>query len=179
LLALMMEGRFDSAFKGKPSPLLQTPEQEKPSAGQGEDAAAPEDDKAQPETGKGQPKEAAISSVIERSPESARLILVSSGTLFSDLAETLVTQALGAQYLKPAELAQNIIDWSLEDQGLLGIRSRDHFARTLIPLQRTTQAFWEYVNYGLAIGGLALVWFVYRRRRRLAEARYAKILQEV
>jgi ABC-2 type transport system permease protein len=182
LLTVMVEGRFDSVFKGKPSPLLAaatTASEE--SGGQGsedEDAAAdggaPKDaDTAQPA------EEAAITGVIDHSADSARLILVSSSTLFADQTESLISQSLGTHYVKPAEFAQNVIDWALEDQGLLGIRSRGHFARTLVPLERDTQTFWEYLNYGLAVGGLALVWFLNRRRRRTAQARYAQILQEV
>ena len=117
--------------------------------------------------------------MIDRSPESARLILLSSNALFTDNAEELLSEGLGTRYRKAAELAQNLIDWSLEDQGLLAIRSRGHFARTLEPMQRSTEMFWEYLNYGLAIAGLVLVWLLNRRRRRLAEGRYARILQEV
>jgi ABC-2 type transport system permease protein len=183
LLTVMVEGRFDSAFKGEPSPLLEspatTPEETKDSAGQeGKDTAAsasePKNENAE------QPaEETAITGVIDHSSDSARLILVSSSALFADQAESLTSQALGTRYAKPAQFAQNLIDWSLEDQGLLGIRSRGHFARTLIPMERDTQAFWEYLNYGLAIAGLALVWFLNRLRRRTAAGRYAKILQEV
>ena len=76
-------------------------------------------------------------------------------------------------------LALNLIDWSLEDQSLLGIRSRERFARTLEPLPRSRQVLWEYANYALALGGLALVWLLNRRRRRSAARHYIQLLQEV
>ena len=43
------------------------------------------------------------------------------------------------------------MDWSLEDAGLLSIRSRGNFNRTLPTLEHGTQLFWEYLNYGLAL----------------------------
>ena len=183
LLTVMVEGRFDSAFKGKPSPLLEsaanTAEENADPGKADEDTAAANGGEPKDKNAKQQAEEAAITSVIDHSPDSARLILVSSSTFFADQTESLISQSLGTHYVKPTEFAQNVIDWSLEDQGLLGIRSRGHFARTLVPLERDTQAFWEYLNYGLAVGGLALVWFLNRRRRRTAEARYAQILREV
>lgn len=180
LLAVMVEGRFASAFKGKPSPLLESTNDAPPATEeQNPEDAAVENGEPQATAAEQPGKDTAIAGIIERSPDSARVILVGSSALFSDQAENLMSQALGTRYLKPAEFAQNLIDWSLEDQGLLGIRSRGHFARTLVPLGRDAQAFWEYLNYGLAAAGLVLVWFLNRRRRRTAEARYAEILREV
>ena len=95
-----------------------------------------------------------------------------SSALFSDQAINLIGQTLGSPYSKPAEFAQNLIDWSLEDQGLLAIRSRAHFARTLRPLSRGGEQVLEYLNYALALGGLAVVWLLDRRRRQRAAARY-------
>lgn len=178
LLTVMVEGRFESAFKGKPSPVLEAAEKATDEQGR-QDNEDDGNEESGVERKDAQAKEPAISAAIDHSPDSARLVLVSSSALFADQAENLMSQASGTRYVKPAEFAQNLIDWSLEDQGLLGIRSRGHFARTLVPLERDTQALWEYLNYGLAVGGLALVWFLNRRRRRTAEVRYAQILQEV
>ena len=41
------------------------------------------------------------------------------------------------------------------------------------------QLFWEYLNYGLALGGLMLVWLWRRRVRQADRARYRAILAEV
>ena len=71
---------------------------------------------------------------------------------------------------------ENAIDWSLEDRGLLAIRGRAHYSRTLEPLDRSTQMFWEYLNYGLALAGLVLVWLIHRRMRKLSRLRYATVL---
>ena len=83
-----------------------------------------------------------------------------SNALFSDQTGSLIGQALGTAYTKPAEFALNLVDWSLEDQGLLSIRSRGHFARTLKPLEDEAKLFWEVGNYVLALLGLLIVFLV-------------------
>jgi ABC-2 type transport system permease protein len=159
-LAVMLEGRFDSAFKG----------QEPPAQDASKDAKK-EDSKAG--------ALAAVTRVIESSPESARLIVIGSSALFSDPAVRLISQALGTAYRKPAEFALNLIDWSVEDPGLLGIRGRGQYVRLLEPLPAAQQAAWEYANYGFALAGLALVWFVNRQRRVLTARRHQQLLQGV
>ena len=161
-LAVMVEGQFDSMFAGKPSPLL---------------APAP----SVPATPPAPPPPAkpTVDRVIEHSPDSARLILLGSSAMLSDQAIRLIGETFGTSYTKPTEFVQNVVEWSLEDQGLLGIRGREHFARTLAPLSRKAQATWEYLNYGAALGGLALVWALNRRRRRALSARHLKLLEQV
>jgi ABC-2 type transport system permease protein len=88
----------------------------------------------------------------------------------------LAASGLGTRYLKPVELVENAVDWSLEDRGLLSIRGRAQFSRTLPPLDRDAQVFWEYLNYGLALLGLLLVWLLRRRVNRRAQRRYAALL---
>jgi ABC-2 type transport system permease protein len=165
-LAVMLEGQFDSAFKGQPSPLLSST------------AAAPADPSAPGTPPAAAPTGASINSVIDHSPASARLILVGSSTMFSDQVLQLLGQALGRTYDKPVQFVQNTVDWSLADQGLMGIRGREQFARTLAPLSRGAQQFWEYLNYGVALGALALVWALHRRRRARRAARHLRLLQE-
>jgi ABC-2 type transport system permease protein len=81
-----------------------------------------------------------------------------------------------SQYLAPLELAENAVDWSLEDPALMGIRGRGHYSRVLVPLDRDQQMIWEYLNYALALVGLALVWVLQRLARRAARHRYRSIL---
>jgi ABC-2 type transport system permease protein len=171
-LAVMVEGRFDSAFKGQTSPVLKEAQAAAKAAaaasaasGAAASASAPE---ATPTIGR----------VIDHSPASARLIVVASNALFTDQAIGMVGQARGTRDRKAAEFAENLVDWSLEDQGLLGIRSRGQFARTLAPRSREAEAGWEYANYGLALAGLALVWLWHRRRRQVVAHRHALLLQE-
>ncbi len=125
------------------------------------------------------PQTPVISRVIDHSPESARIILFASNSFLTDEMLDLAAAGLGTRYLKPVELVENAIDWSLEDRGLLAIRGRAHFSRTLDPLDQEAQVFWEYLNYGLALLGLLLVWLVRRRIDRQAQQRYAAILGQV
>ena len=176
VLAVAVEGRFDSFFKGKDSPLAKPPE-EQPQTDQGE---AKVDNAAEPAAeSDAQKTPGPITSVIERSPESARIILVGSNTFAEDAVLNLASEGLGTLYTQPVEFLQNAIDWSLEDRGLLSIRSRAQFARTLVPMERSGQLFWEYLNYGLALLGLVAVWFWRRWVRQSEQVRYRSILAEV
>lgn len=173
LLAVAIEGRFDSFYQGKESPLAKTEEREDDAAkGSGVD-----DENAD----KKEEKEAEqrITGIIERSPESARLILVSSNTFASDAAIDLASQGLNTLYTKPLAFLQNAIDWSLEDRGLLALRGRTQLARTLDPMPDGEQRVWEWANYGLALLGLLAVWG-WRRRVAAADAQgYSAVLAEV
>jgi len=168
---VVVEGRFDSFFKGKPSPLLDKEEkEEKPTAEGGKEKEGSGQDEAA--------EEATITRVIDRSPESARIILFSSADFLSDETLELVSAALRTRYFNPIQLVENAIDWSLEDRGLLSIRGRSQFSRTLEPLDREEQQFWEYLNYALALLGLGAVWLVRRTARRRALRHYQTVLQE-
>ena len=179
LLAVALQGRFDSGFAGKRSPLLPEGGDD---AGDGDAAAsgdaAPDDAGADPPGGEGDAggQGPVISGVVEHSPASARLILIGSSTFLSDTAISLANQAMQTRYLKPLELVQNAVEWSLEDRGLLALRGRGQFSRMLDPIGREGQLFWEYLNYVLALVGLALVYWLHRTLRRRREAAYAEIL---
>jgi len=112
--------------------------------------------------------------------ETSRLIIVGSSSLFTDIFADKMTQVLRSEYKRPAQFMQNIIDWSLEDQGLLNVlRKHSQFTRTLETLSDEEKTYWEYLNYVLGIVGLLLVGLVrvilYKRSRLRAE----KILQSV
>jgi ABC-2 type transport system permease protein len=164
-LALMAEGEFDSMFKGKPSPLLT------PAKAAASPPAAP--------AKTGSDEKPSFDRVIQHSPVSSRLVLLGSSAMLSDQAIRLVSEALGTQYGQPTTFVQNLVDWSLEDQGLLSIRGREHFARTLAPLTREAESFWEYFNYAVVLGGLGLIWWLNRRRRKMATRRHLMLLGQV
>ena len=168
LLAAVVEGRFDSFYQGKTSPLAK--------AEQKDDSKPPEDQAS--DEAKDEKQEDLISRVIERSPESARIILFASNAFLGDEALSMASGATGSGYTNTVQLIENAVDWSLEDRGLLGIRGRGHFSRVLTPLDRESQLFWEYLNYGLALLGLLLVYIVYRRGRANARVRYQAILAQ-
>ncbi|NCA70280.1 MAG: ABC transporter permease [Sphingobacteriia bacterium] len=158
VLGVLVEGRFQSAFAGRPSPLLTSEQHEdETDAPDAADATAP------------RTKPPVIAGVVESSPASARLILLGSATFVSDTAISLATEATQSRYLKPLELMQNALDWSLEDQGLLTLRGRGQFSRLLDPLGRDGRILFETLSYLLAIAGLALVYWLYRRVRRRHE----------
>lgn len=161
ILAAVVSGRFDSYFAGKPSPLLQTQET---------DAVAP----AQEEE-----KELTVGSVIERSPESAKLVLFASNDFLTDQILGTMSSMTGAQYLGPLQMMANTLDWALEDGGLLGIRSHAHFNRSLAPLEKDEQLFWEYLNYALALMALIVIGLWQRRNRLHRQGQYLQDLGEM
>ncbi len=166
LLAVAVEGRFDSFYKGEESPLATHPAHEQdPAAKQDGDKA---DDPAPRVTG-----------VIERSPESARLVVVASNSFGADTALELASQGINTLYTKPLAFLQNAIDWSLEEPALLALRGRTQLASTLVPLREGDQRLWEAVNYGLALTGLVAVWAWRRRVATVDRKRYDQVLAEV
>ena len=170
-LAVVVEGRFSSFFAGKPSPLLDQPEE----GGSGDEASADELATA-PDEAEEEGAQPTISGVVETSPPSARLILIGSASFLTDTAIGLATEATRTVYTKPLELIQNAVDWSLEDRGLLGLRGRGQYSRLLEPLTRHQQLIWEYLNYALALAGLALVYGLYRRTRQRRRSHYEAVM---
>lgn len=173
LLAVAVEGRFDSFFKDKPSPLAG---QEQEEAAGSNDKPTEEEQKDEAKNSADEEKEPIITRLIDRSPQSARIIVLASNTFLTDEMLDLAAAGLGTRYLEPVLLVENAIDWSLEDRGLLAIRGRAQFSRTLNPLNRKSQVFWEYLNYGLALLGLLLVWVIRRQNRNRVRLRYAAVL---
>lgn len=155
LLGVISQGRFSSYFAGQESPMLATTEE-----------AASESDDASDE------KENVISSVIEHSPESARIILFASNDFLNDRVMQLAGANTGSQYLNGLQLMANAADWSVEEQGLLSIRSRGHFNRTLPPMEQDEQLYWENGNYVMAVVMLIALALFMRYRRQQKAKRY-------
>jgi ABC-2 type transport system permease protein len=147
-LGVALEGRFDSYFVGRDHPLH--------AAG-----AAPGTD---------------ITSLIEHSAESARLVLFASNDFMDDQILSTQVMATGTQYLGPLELFMNTLDWSLRDDQLLDIRSHAHFNRTLPPMERQAQVLIEYFNYGLAILWLVLLALLHQLMKWRQRRRYTREL---
>ena len=178
LLAVAVEGRFQSPFAGKPSPLLaeippspplskeETAEIPSSQEGNAEDEAAPAPEKTPP----------VISGVVDASPATARLILIGSASFLSDTAISLASEATQSRYLKPVEFMQNAVEWALEDRGLLRLRGQGQFSRLLTPLSPQGQMLWESLNDVLALGGLVLVYWLARRIRLHRERKLAAVL---
>lgn len=113
---------------------------------------------------------------LTHSPASAQIILLSSNALLNDQIMQMQSAATQTAYLAPVELVSNAIDASLEDQGLLGIRSRSHFNRTLPPMEKSSQLFWEYLNYGLAVLLIAVIALWSRHKRQAKNQAYLELL---
>lgn len=153
-LGVVMEGRFTSMFADVSSP----------SNGTGANVNATANPAA-PSRPRG---------LLERSPESARIVLFSSNDFISDKVLNSLVAASGTQYLGPLDLFRNTLDWALQDEQLLQIRSRAHFNRTLPPMERQAQLLIEYFNYGLALLWLAVLALITWLQRVLLRQRYRK-----
>ena len=156
-LAVMVEGRFQSFFEDSPL-------KEEPAEDDAEDVTVEEDADAADE--EDEDTLGTVTTVIDKSPESARLIVLGSASFLADQTVRMIGSADGTVYTGSLQLMANIVDWSVEDQSLLGIRSRGQFNRTLPPLAENQQRVWEYANYAAALLGLAVVYGVSRRRRQ-------------
>lgn len=147
-LGVMLQGRFDSYFSSRPPP----------------------------DTGGRAQADPGPTGLLQRSPEAARIVLYSSNDFMDDQVLKAQVMASGTQYLGPVELLLNTLDWALQDEQLLTIRSRGHFNRTLPPMEQRGQAIIEYLNYGVAITWLGLLAALYWLRKVLRRRRYAKRL---
>lgn len=157
LLGVATEGRFVSYFAGQESPLIESDKA---------DAAEDNDPTFQ------------LDRIIERSPDSARIILFSSNDFLRDQVLRFAGSAQRSEYINTLQLANNAVDWSLQDAGLLSIRSRSHFNRTLPPMEQSSQMFWEYLNYGLAAFILLMIAIVERFRRYRKQRRYVELFAQ-
>lgn len=166
LLAAVTQGRFDSFYKGKSSPLIEKQQESEETESESE-ASDTSDDKDQ---------QLQIDSVIERSPESARIILFSSNEFLSDQIIQMLGSAQQTEYVNTVQMVANAVDWSLEDEGLLSIRSRGHFNRTLPPMEQSAQMFWEYINYALAVLAIILVALWEKRKRAARNKQHLELL---
>jgi ABC-2 type transport system permease protein len=167
-LAVISAGRFNSYFADKSSPLLTKEEHEnaESQASDTENTVEKLDESDEP---------AQFSTVIDKSPESARIILFASNDFLTDQVTQMAGTAGGSEYLNTYQLLNNAIDWSLEDGGLLSIRARSHFNRTLPPMPHKAQLFWEYLNYGLLIVLLVIVALLQARRHKARQRAYRQL----
>ena len=162
LIGVIVEGQFSSYFKDKDVP------QEK--------VATNEKNKDNKDNKDKKEKQESYTSVITHSPETARVILFSSNEFLQDQSVGFLTSAASAAYLNSYQLIANAVDWSLEDRGLLKIRSRGHFNRTLPPMEREVQLLWEYSQYGLVFIVIVLIAIGRRIISNRKIARYRSLL---
>ena len=153
-LAVSIRGSFESYFKDRPSPFQ-------------EGETEVEEPAALEETATGESEEEALAlGTIEVSPESSRLLVIGSAEFVDDVVLDISRSMSQDRYLHNLQLLQNAVDWSVEDEDLLSIRSRGTYARLLEPLEKSEQSFWEGLNYALAllaVIGIGVVWNVRQR----------------
>jgi ABC-2 type transport system permease protein len=143
-LAVAVQGVFESFFKGKPVPAVEP-------VGQAVEGSA----LSEPAAG-----------VIEASPESARLVVIGSAEFVDDVVFSISASLSRDRYLNSLQFVQNVVDWSVEDLDLLGIRSRGTASRILSPMTENEQSVWEGANYGVALLALVAIGVVWSVRRR-------------
>jgi ABC-2 type transport system permease protein len=158
-LGVVVEGNFESYFKGKPSPFETTTTGET----QTDPNALPT---LTPTTG-----------LIESSPNTARLIVIGSGEFLNDTVFQITSNLSQDSYLNNLQFVQNTVDWATEDTDLLSIRSRGTTARTLDPLTDKEETQWEVLNYVVALISLLVLGAVWQWRKR-AERPMALVLAE-
>lgn len=163
LLGVAVEGSFTSYFADKPSPISEGFKKEPSLPAEGQEPEEPQQ---------------VIARQIDKSPDSARLIVFGSNSFLRDSILGVSSSVRRANSLEPVQLVANAVNWSLEDRGLLSIRGRSHFSRPLVPLTRDQQMFWEYLNYGLVFLGLFLVWLIKKKVDKRSESRHMAMLEE-
>jgi ABC-2 type transport system permease protein len=110
--------------------------------------------------------------VVERSPESARLVVLGSSSFVNDMVLSISRQTGSDRFTNNLQLVQNLVDWGVEDVELLSIRSRGTYARTLLPpearkLGGSDEAY-EAANYGFVVLALLVMGaMTFGRRRRM------------
>jgi len=151
-LAVAIRGSFESFFKDKASPFQGG---QKPSTTQpGQPTPTPE---SSPQTELG---------TVTTSPDTARLIVVGSAEFVDDALLNISTRLSQDRYLNNLQFVQNAVDWSVEDEDLLTIRSRGTYARLLKPLGKQQQTLWEGANYVVALLALVVVGWVWNARQK-------------
>ena len=144
VLAVSLTGVFPSHYADKPSPIFDG------------DGSGSGDGGVTPGTGR----------TIKTSLPDARLTVIGSAEIVSDLILQLAGRPGGEVHRSDIQLVQNLIDWSVEDTDLLQIRSSGSFARTLDPIDEATARAWEIGCYAVSAALLAVATFVPRQRRR-------------
>ncbi len=151
-LGVAVQGQFDSYFADKDIP-VEMDETDADSA-EAEDTAEEEIDPLLA-TGK-----------LERSPDTARLVVVGSAEFLSDVVFQISNNFNNERTMNNVQFVQNMVDWFNEDTELAAIRSKTSSVRLLKPLTESEQTRWEVTNYALALISLGVLGVVWRMKKR-------------
>ncbi len=141
LLAVAVQGTFESFFKDSPSPF-----------------------EIAEETGTEETVEQI--GLIETSTSNAQLIVIGSAEFLNDTVLQLSSNITGDRYLNNLRLVQNSIDWFVEDNSLTSIRSGGAATRVLDPISEVEQTRWEILNYVFAIVSVVILGIIWRIRKQ-------------
>lgn len=164
-VAVLVSGEFNSYFADKPHPLRET---------KADSATA--DDKSSAEPQASVDPTLRDTGLLKKSAPGARLLLVSSNSMFSDQTLQLAGSSNGSQYLNNLQLLQNMLSFALADTELSSIRSRAQFNRTLPALSPDSRSVLEYANYGIALLLLILLFGAERYLHARKKARYQQLV---
>jgi len=156
-LAVAIRGSFESFFQDRASPF------------QEEAAGTTGPLTATVESPLPDPGPSGQRGTIEASPESSRLVVIGSAEFIDDAVLQISSRLSADRYLNNLQFVQNAVDWSVEDEELLSIRSRGTYARLLKPLDKKDQSLWEGLNYAVALLALVVIGGVWNLRRRSEE----------
>jgi len=104
--------------------------------------------------------------VLKQSLPGARLVVLGSSDIASDLMLGFASQMGGEVHRPDLQLVENAIDWAVEDPGLAQIRSAGEFARTLEPLTEQQRRNYELGNYLVVLLAMGLIVVLPKRRRK-------------
>jgi gliding-associated putative ABC transporter substrate-binding component GldG len=152
-LAYAVSGKFKSFFDGKPRP-------------EGVEDAPPPSEPAEAGMSAPLPGE-----TLKQSPVTARVIIV-SGAEFAEDKSLMLAQRVDPTYANGFRALHNMVDWLIQDQDLVSIRSKQ-VARPLEPVDNAKRLALKYGNLigvplALIVFGI-LYWSVRERRRRHIE----------
>jgi ABC-2 type transport system permease protein len=159
-LAVSVRGAFDSAFRDKAAP---------EGASEAGTAEGGEEEAFVGTTDAFVGTTDAFVGTIDASPASARLVVIGSAEFLDDVVFDISRSTGQDRYLNNLQLVRNAVDWAVEDEDLLGIRSRGTYARLLRPLEEAQRVRWEVLNYAVALLGLIGIGVLWRMERRNEE----------
>ncbi|MFW8601891.1 Gldg family protein [Desulfobacterota bacterium M19] len=158
LLAVSEQGRFKSYFANRPDPRKLAVEKRAKAAEAAKKGKTAKNAKADISLPTGP--------VLKESSASARLVVVGSADFINDTVLQISRSISQDRFLNNLSFLQNSVDWAVEDEDLLNIRSRGDQARLLIPLTHAQQIFWEWLNYAIALLALLIISIYGGLRRR-------------
>lgn len=141
-LGVALQGEFSSYFIGKPLPDLAAAEAAQQAKMMGAPVPTPAPTSAAP---------SGPVTMLEKSPATSRLVVISSSAFMTDFVMQLSAQVSQNAYLNSLQLVQNAVDWSVEDMDLLSIRAGGASVRVLQPLNEQQQRTVEFGNYLIAL----------------------------